>query len=32
MSNWSNAVITPAANSEIAASQPRIPANLLVSD
>ena len=32
MSNWSSAVITPAANSEIAASQPRILANLLVSD
>jgi hypothetical protein len=32
MSNWSSTVIRPAANSEIAASQPRTPANRLVSD
>jgi hypothetical protein len=32
MSNWSSAVITPAANKETATSQPRTPANLLVSD
>jgi hypothetical protein len=32
MSNWSNTVITPAANREIATSQPRTLAKFLVSD